>query len=102
MTSTIKKLQVPDLVPPAGLAALPVSEFNSEPAHVIVTAEEIVDKLDKADIPSPAVHAVAAAPRGAWPTSCHPLYPLGGGELRRLRNRRLRHQRENPRRSKTS
>ncbi|MBI3241663.1 MAG: CoA transferase subunit A [Chloroflexi bacterium] len=47
----------------------------------IITAEEIVDKLDKADIPSPAVHAVAAAPRGAWPTSCHPLYPLGGGEL---------------------
>ncbi len=49
----------------------------------IITAEEIVDKLDKADIPSPAVHAVAAAPRGAWPTSCHPLYPLGGGEILR-------------------
>jgi glutaconate CoA-transferase subunit A len=47
----------------------------------IVTAEEIVEKLDRADIPGPAVHAVAHAPRGAWPTSCHPLYPLGGGEI---------------------
>jgi glutaconate CoA-transferase subunit A len=47
----------------------------------IVTAEEIVDKLDQADIPGPAVHCVAHAPRGAWPTSCHPLYPLAGGEL---------------------
>ncbi len=47
----------------------------------IITAEEIVDKLDRADIPAPAVQAVAHAPRGAWPTSCHPLYPLGGGEI---------------------
>ncbi len=49
----------------------------------IVTAEEIVDKLDQADIPAPAVHYIAHAPRGAWPTSCHPLYPLGGGEILR-------------------
>ncbi|MBM4425330.1 MAG: CoA transferase subunit A [Chloroflexi bacterium] len=47
----------------------------------IITAEEIVDSLERADIPGPAVRAVAHAPRGAWPTSCHPLYPLGGGEL---------------------
>jgi glutaconate CoA-transferase subunit A len=47
----------------------------------IVTAEEIVDKLDHADIPSPGVHYVALASRGAWPTSCHPLYPLAGGEI---------------------
>jgi len=47
----------------------------------IVTAEEIVDKLDSADIVGPSVHYVAHAPRGAWPTSCHPLYPLGGGEI---------------------
>ncbi len=49
----------------------------------LVTAEEIVEKLDRADIASPAVHYVAHAPRGAWPTSCHPLYPLGGGEILR-------------------
>ncbi len=47
----------------------------------IVTAEEIVDKLDQADIPGPAVHYIAHAPRGAWPTSCHPLYAMGGGEI---------------------
>lgn len=49
----------------------------------IVTAEEIVDKLDKADIVAPSVHYVAEAPKGAWPTSCHPLYPLAGGEILR-------------------
>jgi glutaconate CoA-transferase subunit A len=48
---------------------------------VIVTAEEIVDALDTADIVAPVVTAVVHAPRGAWPTSCHPLYALGGGEI---------------------
>jgi glutaconate CoA-transferase subunit A len=47
----------------------------------IVTAEEIVDTLEQADIVGATVHYVAHAPRGAWPTSCHPLYPLGGGEI---------------------
>lgn len=47
----------------------------------IITAEAVVDKLERADIPSPAVTAVAHAPRGAWPTSCHPFYPVGGGEI---------------------
>lgn len=46
--------------------------------YVIVTAEEIVPELTKADIVAPFVDAVAAAPRGAAPTSCHPLYPLDG------------------------
>jgi glutaconate CoA-transferase subunit A len=45
---------------------------------VIVTAEEIVPELSKADLVAPFVHAVVAAPRGAEPTSCHPLYPLDG------------------------
>lgn len=49
----------------------------------IVTAEEIVDKLDHADIAAPSVHYVTEAPKGAWPTSCHPLYPLAGGEILR-------------------
>ena len=46
--------------------------------YVIVTAEEIVPELQKADIVSPFVDAVVAAPHGAAPTSCHPLYPLDG------------------------
>jgi glutaconate CoA-transferase subunit A len=48
---------------------------------VIVTAEEIVDSLDKADIIGIVVDAVVPAPQGAWPTSCHPLYPLDGYAL---------------------
>jgi acyl CoA:acetate/3-ketoacid CoA transferase alpha subunit len=48
---------------------------------VIVTAEAIVDRLDTADIVAPLVTAVAPAPRGAWPTSCHPLYPMEGEEI---------------------
>lgn len=46
--------------------------------YVIVTAEEIVPELNKADIVAPFVDAVVAAPHGAAPTSCHPLYPLDG------------------------
>ena len=45
---------------------------------VIVTAEEIVPQLDKADLVAPIVHAVVLAPCGAEPTSCHPNYPLDG------------------------
>lgn len=49
---------------------------------VIITAEEIVDELhEDIDIPSIIVQAVVHAPQGAYPTSCYPLYPLGGEEL---------------------
>jgi glutaconate CoA-transferase subunit A len=48
---------------------------------VIVTAEEIVPELTKADIIAPLVHVVVLAPGGAAPTSCHPLYPLDGETL---------------------
>lgn len=51
---------------------------------VIVTAEEVVDKLtENVHLPAPFVTMVAHAPRGAWPTSCYPLYPVGGRELLR-------------------
>lgn len=51
---------------------------------VIVTAETIVDKLTSdVSIPAPLTTLVAHAPRGAWPTSCHPLYPLDGQEILR-------------------
>jgi glutaconate CoA-transferase subunit A len=43
---------------------------------VIITAEEIVPELSKADLVAPCVHEVVLAPEGAKPTSCHPLYPL--------------------------
>jgi glutaconate CoA-transferase subunit A len=48
---------------------------------VIVTAEEIVPELHKADLVAPIVHHVVLAPRGASPTSCHPLYPMEGEVL---------------------
>jgi len=51
---------------------------------VIVTAEEIVDELTTdIDLIGSLVTAVAHVPRGAWPTSCYPLYPVGGGEILR-------------------
>ena len=49
--------------------------------RVILTAEEIVPPLSKADLVGPVVHGVAIAPGGAKPTSCHPLYPLDGVAL---------------------
>lgn len=48
---------------------------------VIVTAEEIVPELEKADIVAPLVDAVILAAQGAKPTSCHPLYPLDGSAI---------------------
>ncbi|GAB4399118.1 MAG: CoA transferase subunit A [Anaerolineales bacterium] len=48
---------------------------------VIVTAEEIVPALPKADLVAPIVHAVVHTPQGAAPTSCHPFYPLDGAAL---------------------
>ncbi len=48
---------------------------------VIVTAEEIVAELTKADLVSPLVTSVVLAPGGASPTSCHPLYPMDGEAL---------------------
>ncbi len=50
--------------------------------NVIVTAEQVVEKLTSdVDVPAPLVGMVVHVPRGAWPSSCHPLYPVGGGEI---------------------
>jgi glutaconate CoA-transferase subunit A len=68
--------------------------------RVIVTAEEVVERLgpfdpaqgrpfdcaqgrNRVDLSGIPVTAVVHAPRGAWPTSCYPLYPVGGEELLR-------------------
>lgn len=53
-------------------------ELSLTAKTVIITAEEIVPELDRADIVAPLVDAVIHAPLGAAPTSCHPLYPLDG------------------------
>src|SRR5690606_35715101 len=50
---------------------------------VIVTTETIVERLDEAELPGALIDYVVEAPRGAWPTSCYPHYPIAGGELLR-------------------
>lgn len=45
---------------------------------VIVTAEEIVPELNRADVVAPFITHVVHLPGGAKPTSCHPLYPVDG------------------------
>jgi glutaconate CoA-transferase subunit A len=53
-------------------------------SRVIITAEEVVDSLTMdVQVPGALVTAVVHAPRGAWPSSCYPNYPVGGGELLR-------------------
>jgi glutaconate CoA-transferase subunit A len=52
--------------------------------HVIITTEQIVDDVQTPiDIPGHVVTALVEIPRGAWPTSCYPLYPLDGEEILR-------------------
>lgn len=52
--------------------------------RVIITAEEVVERLDgPIEVTSLRVDAVVHAPRGAWPTSCFPLYVLDGQEIMR-------------------
>lgn len=46
--------------------------------QVVVTAEEVVPHLERADIIGHFVTAVVESPGGAWPTSCHPYYGLDG------------------------
>ena len=45
---------------------------------VIITTEKIVESMSKADIVGNFVDAVIEVPNGAWPSSCHPDYPIDG------------------------
>jgi len=56
-------------------------ELSMAADKVIITTEQIVPELNKADLVAPFVHAVVLAPQGAAPTSCHPLYPLDGRSI---------------------
>lgn len=53
----------------------------------IVTVETMVDavsrSLDGVVMPPPGATHIVEAPRGAWPTSCYPNYPVAGGEFMR-------------------
>ncbi len=54
---------------------------------VIVTVEREVERCerstDRSLIPAPGADYIAHAPRGAFPTSCYPDYPIAGGEFMR-------------------
>jgi glutaconate CoA-transferase subunit A len=57
-------------------------ELVATAGQAIVTTERIVDKLSGlADLPGIRTTAVVEVPRGAWPTSCYPLYPVDGEEI---------------------
>lgn len=49
--------------------------------RLIITTEELVPQLQKADLVAPLVHALVLTPNGAAPTSCHPCYPMDGAAL---------------------
>jgi glutaconate CoA-transferase subunit A len=57
-------------------------ELSLAARKTIVTAERLVGELEgRADILGLCVHAVVETPRGAYPTSCYPDYPLAGEEI---------------------
>ncbi len=53
-------------------------ELTLTSKKVIITTEEIVPELERADLVAPWIDAVVHTPHGASPTSCHPLYGLDG------------------------
>lgn len=56
-------------------------------ARTIVTVEQVVERLERrldgTLVPAPGATHIVHAPRGAYPTSCYPDYPIGGGEIMR-------------------
>lgn len=62
-------------------------ELVSTADCVIVTVERMVQRLGRTTdgllIPAPGATHIVHAPRGAYPTSCYPDYPIGGGEIMR-------------------
>lgn len=54
---------------------------------VIVTVETRVERLERSVdgllVPAPGATHIVHMPRGAYPTSCYPDYPIGGGEIMR-------------------
>jgi glutaconate CoA-transferase subunit A len=59
-------------------------ELGLAAERVIVTAEEVVERLEgPLEVSSLRVNAVVHAPGGAWPTSCYPFYAVDGREIMR-------------------
>jgi glutaconate CoA-transferase subunit A len=59
-------------------------ELTTMATTVIITAEEVVEKIEGGiDIISDNIDIVIPIPGGALPTSCYPLYPIDGKEILR-------------------
>lgn len=56
-------------------------ELTLAAENIIITSEEIVPQLERADLIAPFTNSVVSAPQGALPTSCHPLYQIDGDAL---------------------
>ena len=57
-------------------------ELGMASERVIVTAERVVERLKgPLELAGAGVDVVVQVPRGAWPTSCYPEYPVDGQEL---------------------
>jgi glutaconate CoA-transferase subunit A len=57
-------------------------EMAMSARQVIVTADEVVERLEgPVELPQLQSTIVVEVPRGAWPTSCYPRYPVDGDEL---------------------
>jgi glutaconate CoA-transferase, subunit A len=56
-------------------------ELSLTATTVIVTAEEVVPELARADLVAPTVRTVVQLPGGALPSSCHPYYPMDGDAI---------------------
>lgn len=54
---------------------------------VVVSVERVVEQVkptvEGIMLPAPGANYIVHAPSGAWPTSCYPYYPVGGGEILR-------------------
>ncbi|MGB9585973.1 MAG: CoA transferase subunit A [Anaerolineales bacterium] len=62
-------------------------ELSITSSITVITAEQIVNELEQADIVAPFVDYVIEAPLGALPTSCHPKYGIDGKSLLEYTNR---------------
>lgn len=58
-------------------------ELSLAAQRVILTAEEVVHALPRLHLLGHLVQHIVHAPRGAVPSSCHPLYPLDGDTILR-------------------
>lgn len=56
-------------------------ELSVAGKKVIITTEEVVPLIERANLIAPFTYAVVHAPQGALPTSCHPLYQIDGNAM---------------------